>query len=247
MKNDFLEELFFSAAFPLPFRVLCLLALGILGWATNLHGLHLWGIDAAGVLDLNNYDGYRLTSPLPTVTGNGSGGGGWKRAQPSAQTYRPVYKAFAAFAGWVLVCWVAYRGATGGDVEGVDGFKFVPAVAALGALMDSPHESCATLYDCSCPEVDTLVRIAKRAGAYGSRVTGAGWGGCTVSLVAEDKVEEFIEAVKAKYAPYKGLSEVQLREAIFATKPSTGAFGESGYCEDEYIIDALSFCSPQAG
>ena len=120
-------------------------------------------------------------------------------------------------------------------------------LAVLGGLMDASHESCATLYDCSCPEVDELVRIAKEAGAYGSRVTGAGWGGCTVSLVAEDKVEEFIEAVKAKYAPYKGLSEAQLREAIFATKPSTGAFGESGYCEDEYIIDALSFCSPQAG
>ncbi|KAH9921194.1 Galactokinase [Epithele typhae] len=104
--------------------------------------------------------------------------------------------------------------------------EFVPedTLAALGALMDASHESCSTLYDCSCPEVDVLVRIAKDAGAYGSRVTGAGWGGCTVSLVAEDKVEEFIGKVKAQYAPYKDLTEEKLREAIFATKPSAGAF-----------------------
>ena len=99
-------------------------------------------------------------------------------------------------------------------------------LAALGALMDASHESCATLCESSCPEVDELQRIAKDAGAYGSRITGAGWGGCTVSLVAEDRVEEFIGKVKARYARYKDLTDVQLREAIFATKPSSGAFGE---------------------
>ncbi|KAI0743466.1 EXS-domain-containing protein [Daedaleopsis nitida] len=136
MKSDFLDELQFSAAFPLPFRVLCLVGLGILGWATNLHGLHLWGIDAGGVLDLSIYDGYRLTSPLPTDRRTGSNSAGRKHvtAQHAAQTYRPVYRLFCAYAGWMFAAWVVYRIATRGDVGGVDSFKFVPAIAALCAL-----------------------------------------------------------------------------------------------------------------
>ncbi|TFK82427.1 galactokinase gal [Polyporus arcularius HHB13444] len=94
----------------------------------------------------------------------------------------------------------------------------------LGALLDASHESCSTLCESSCPEVDELTRLAKAAGAYGSRITGAGWGGCTVSLVAEDRVEEFIAKIKEGYAPYRELSDEKLRDAIFATKPSSGAF-----------------------
>ena len=150
MRSDFSDELYFSAAFPLPFRVLALAALGVLGWATNLHGLHVWGVDAAGVLDLNsnNYDGgHRLTStsPLPTSVSADRRTGGWRHQHQHQQTYVPVYRAFAAFGGWVFVCWAVFRYAAGtgadaadGDggagVGAVDGYKFVPAVAALGAL-----------------------------------------------------------------------------------------------------------------
>ncbi|KAL1671048.1 GHMP kinase [Schizophyllum commune] len=95
--------------------------------------------------------------------------------------------------------------------------------AKLGALMNESQKSCAEDYNCSCKELDTLTSIAREAGAWGSRLTGAGWGGCSVSLVSEDKVESFIEQVKAKYEPYKALSEDQLKDAIFATKPSSGA------------------------
>ncbi|TBU33862.1 EXS-domain-containing protein [Dichomitus squalens] len=130
MKSDFLDELFFSAAFPLPFRVLCLAGLGILGWATNLHGLHLCNIDAAGALDLNNYDGYRLTSPLPTDRRKS----GLKEVRQSSQTYRPVYRVFVAYSAWSLFCWLLFRYATKGDIARVDEWKFVPAVAALCLL-----------------------------------------------------------------------------------------------------------------
>lgn len=62
--------------------------------------------------------------------------------------------------------------------------------------------------------------------------TGAGWGGCTVSLVAENEVDNFINKIKNAYGPYKGLEGEKLHEVIFATKPSSGACGESvlHYC-----------------
>jgi galactokinase len=45
------------------------------------------------------------------------------------------------------------------------------------------HESCRRLYDCSAPELDTVVAAAKRAGALGARLTGAGWGGAAIVLL----------------------------------------------------------------
>ncbi|KAJ2917351.1 hypothetical protein MD484_g3076, partial [Candolleomyces efflorescens] len=102
----------------------------------------------------------------------------------------------------------------------------------LGKLMDESQESCAKLFDCSCPELDRLTSLARTAGAFGSRLTGAGWGGCTVSLVAEDQVDGFIRKIKEEYPPYKGLDEARLNEAIFATRPGRGAcatFSPSGW------------------
>lgn len=55
---------------------------------------------------------------------------------------------------------------------------------------------------------------------------GAGWGGCTVSLVPEALVSTFIEKMKNGYAPYKDLSNEQLEQVIFATKPASGAAGK---------------------
>ncbi|KAI0630317.1 EXS-domain-containing protein [Trametes polyzona] len=131
MKSDFADETYFSAAFPLPFRVLCLVGLGILGWATNLHGLHIWRIDAAGTLDLtpSTYDARRLTSPLPTADRRG-----WRHAPAPAPPHRAVYRVFATYAGWTLACWLAFRVATHEDVALVDRYKFVPALAVLFVL-----------------------------------------------------------------------------------------------------------------
>ncbi|KAH7881742.1 GHMP kinase [Phlebopus sp. FC_14] len=103
-----------------------------------------------------------------------------------------------------------------GAYEGTAAFK------ALGRLMNESHESCAKLYECTCPEVDELTRLALEAGAYGSRLTGAGWGGCTVSLVDESQVDSFIARIKANYGPYRDLEGDALKEVIFATKPSSG-------------------------
>ena len=69
----------------------------------------------------------------------------------------------------------------------------------LGALMNETQDSCRDVYDCSAPELDELCRLALSAGAYGSRLTGAGWGGCSVHLVAADKVDAVMEKWKEGY------------------------------------------------
>jgi galactokinase len=56
-------------------------------------------------------------------------------------------------------------------------------VRPFGRLLDASHESCRRRYECSAPELDTVVRAARRGGAWGARLTGAGWGGCVLVLV----------------------------------------------------------------
>ena len=69
---------------------------------------------------------------------------------------------------------------------------------SFGALMFSGHASSRDLYEVSCPELDALVEIARAApGCLGARLTGGGFGGCTVNLVEESKTAEFIETLVA--------------------------------------------------
>ena len=63
----------------------------------------------------------------------------------------------------------------------------------------------------------------RNAGALGSRLTGAGWGGCTVSLVPTDKVEGFLQKVKDQYYEPHASRRDQVNEALFATEPGSGA------------------------
>ncbi|MFN2571203.1 MAG: galactokinase [Gemmatimonadales bacterium] len=55
----------------------------------------------------------------------------------------------------------------------------------FGTLLYESHESCKRLYACSAPELDTIVAAAKRAGALGARLTGAGWGGAAIVLLSK--------------------------------------------------------------
>lgn len=95
----------------------------------------------------------------------------------------------------------------------------------LGELMNMTQESCATMYECSCPEIDEICSIARKAGAYGSRLTGAGWGGCTVHLVPQDSVDAVVEAVKKQYyfKQFPDITEEKLKEAIVISKPGQGS------------------------
>ncbi|KAJ2082983.1 galactokinase [Coemansia sp. RSA 988] len=95
----------------------------------------------------------------------------------------------------------------------------------LGELMNQSQDSCRDLFECSCDELDELCSIARRAGAFGSRLTGAGWGGCTVHLIPASNVDGFIAVLKeefyAKHTPE--LKGDALDDAVFVTAPASGA------------------------
>ncbi len=71
--------------------------------------------------------------------------------------------------------------------------------ASFGALMDASHESCAHDYLVSCPELDRMVALARDGGSIGSRLTGAGFGGCTIHLVPAAAVSEFMDRMNREY------------------------------------------------
>ncbi|MHB0987183.1 MAG: galactokinase [Bellilinea sp.] len=91
--------------------------------------------------------------------------------------------------------------------------------AGLGELMAAGHASLRDLYQASLPEIDALVEIARGLpGCYGARLTGAGFGGCTVNLVQTHRVDGFIAALQNDYHAQTG------REArVFLSKASAGA------------------------
>ncbi|KAE9453270.1 hypothetical protein C3L33_14820, partial [Rhododendron williamsianum] len=97
----------------------------------------------------------------------------------------------------------------------------------LGDLMNESHYSCSILYECSCPELEELVKVCRDNGALGARLTGAGWGGCAVALVKESIVPQFILNLKEHFYEsrlVKGVIEKNdLGLYVFASKPSSGA------------------------
>jgi galactokinase len=76
---------------------------------------------------------------------------------------------------------------------------------ALGALLYAGHSSLKNLYEVSTPELDTLVDLTRRLpGCIGARLTGAGFGGCTINLVEIDQAEAFIAGLRQGYQQATG-------------------------------------------
>ena len=103
----------------------------------------------------------------------------------------------------------------------------------LGALMCASHRSCNEDYECSCDQLNELVDIAmcvlcpcltrRKHGALGSRLTGAGWGGCAVHLVREEALPAFMKALEEEYYRKHGFGDEDIKLGLFASKPSAGA------------------------
>src|SRR5574337_1206242 len=78
-------------------------------------------------------------------------------------------------------------------------------VEEFGHLMNACHASLRDLYEVSCPELDAMVEAAQKTeGCYGARLTGAGFGGCTVNLVAASAAHDFKQALAAAYEKATG-------------------------------------------
>ncbi|GHT27516.1 galactokinase [Planctomycetales bacterium] len=89
-----------------------------------------------------------------------------------------------------------------------------------GELMYASHISMKDDFEITCPEIDILVDIAsKQKGVFGSRMTGGGFGGCTVSLVEAGQVNDVIKNVSEEYERQTGIILT-----AFATQPAQGAF-----------------------
>ena len=96
-----------------------------------------------------------------------------------------------------------------GEIERVhQGMEFLRTANArgFGELMFASHESSRTNFENSTPELDALVGIAREEdGVYGSRLTGGGFGGATVSLVEAAKAREIAKRFEEKYLQETGI------------------------------------------
>ncbi|KAG5316128.1 GALK2 kinase, partial [Acromyrmex insinuator] len=93
----------------------------------------------------------------------------------------------------------------------------------LGNLMSKSHASLYKLYECSHPSVDALVERAILCGAFGARLTGAGWGGCIVAIIDKNGVQQFVEALRAYLCQNSTKNQAELEWMVFPTSPNQGA------------------------
>lgn len=91
--------------------------------------------------------------------------------------------------------------------------------ATLGRLMNESDVSLRGDYEVTCPELDAMTAVARSIrGCYGARMTGAGFGGCTINLVESDAVDAFGERLLTEYQRRTGLAG-----GIIVSSPAEGA------------------------
>lgn len=91
----------------------------------------------------------------------------------------------------------------------------------LGELLYQSHFSLRDDFEVSCPELDWIVNrmqhLGEQEGVYGSRITGGGFGGCAVSLVKSEAVDQITETIAQGY-----LEAFRISADFFVTQPSGG-------------------------
>ncbi len=96
-------------------------------------------------------------------------------------------------------------------------------ISRFGQLMNACHASLRDLYQVSCPELDVLAKLAQSMpGCYGARLTGAGFGGCTVNLVAVEAADTFAHDLAAGYTKI-----TSLKPDIYICRATDGASVET--------------------
>jgi galactokinase len=95
-------------------------------------------------------------------------------------------------------------------------------VKSFGALMGESHVSMRDLYEISCPEVDIMVEIAGHLpGFSGGRMTGGGFGGCTVNLVKSEAAPAFAKEIAVRYEKATGM-----KPDVYVCSAANGAGAE---------------------
>lgn len=126
-----------SATFPLPFRVLSLLGFAILLWATNLHILHLLGINVPKVLDFRDRD--TIGGAEEDVFSDSGVGvrvldSETDEKAESARAHVPVYKLAGVYTAFVMVGWLVFRIITGGEVDSMEAWRGLVGLVMVGAF-----------------------------------------------------------------------------------------------------------------
>jgi len=133
----------------------------------------------------------------------------------------------ALAAGWSKLSEVAYKRARHvvGEIARVLEFSDAAANAdwsTAGELMYASHDSLRDDYEVSCPQIDTLVELAQSigpsGGVYGSRITGGGFGGCTVTLCETAKAAAIADRILAEYKDHTDIEAM-----AFTSRPAQGA------------------------
>jgi galactokinase len=94
-------------------------------------------------------------------------------------------------------------------------------LVGFGALMNASHESLCLDYEVSCPELDLLVDLSRQyKGVIGTRMTGAGFGGCTVTIMKSDMLEIYRNSVIPAYEKKSGRkAEVYVCQSVSGAAP----------------------------
>jgi galactokinase len=92
-------------------------------------------------------------------------------------------------------------------------------LATFGALMNESHVSLCNDYQVSCAELNVMVEIARaQPGCFGARLTGAGFGGCTVNLVANEHVTRFVQKIEREY-----FERLRIVPSVYPCKATQGS------------------------
>jgi galactokinase len=96
-------------------------------------------------------------------------------------------------------------------------------LSRMGELMRQSHASLRDLYEVSCPELDLMVTLAEGLPGYrGARMTGGGFGGCTVNLVDVDEADRFAKSIRVAYREKTGV-----QPDVFICSAADGAHAEA--------------------
>lgn len=95
----------------------------------------------------------------------------------------------------------------------------------LGKILNDSQQTSIENIENSTPEINAVCEIALKNGSYGSRVTGAGWGGSVVHVTTSDKIDQLYKALSEQYYEKKfpGITKETLESALVITEPSAGA------------------------